>query len=126
MKAFGLEIRKSNSLGGLYRDVDATLAKHNIPSGSVNAELQVQTVAHSLQKMLKTDRYFSVCTIRDCVNVCQIIVPKERMDIYQAAHCINWNEMMPDYREMLIAMILDDFRTVLNYQEASHEVVVES
>jgi hypothetical protein len=30
-----------------------------------------------------------------------------------AAHCIEWSEMLPDYRQMLVAMVLDDFRTVL-------------
>lgn len=114
LQKFGIEIRKIGNTENLYKDVDAVLKNYNIPKGSVNTDIQVQTIAHALQKMLKTDRHFSICTVRECVKISQIIISEERMNIYSAAHCLNWNEMLPDYRNMLVAMLLDDFRTILN------------
>ena len=63
MKAFGLEIRKSNTIRGLYDDVDRVLANAGIVSGElVSKKLQRDTVAHALQKMMQADSHFSVCT----------------------------------------------------------------
>lgn len=113
MKVFGLELRKADSVQGLYEGVDATLKKHEMLSGGVSGKVQVNTVAHALQKMFKADSHFSVCTVQRCAKVCQVLISSERMDIYDAAHCISWNEMTEDYRAMITAMVLDDFREVL-------------
>jgi hypothetical protein len=66
-----------------------------------------------LRKMLRTDTYFNVCTIQDCAKVGQVCIAKERMNVYSAIHCMNWYDMLPDYRQMIVAMVLDDFRGVL-------------
>ncbi len=115
IQKLGLEIRKIGSLNNLYKDVDAVLSKYDIKSGEINATLQVNAVAHALQKMLSTDGYFSICCIRECASLCQIIISGERMKLYQTQHCIHWKDMMPDFRQMLVAMVLDDFRCVLNH-----------
>lgn len=114
MQKFGIEIRRSGTLSGLYKDVDSVLSQCGMADGGVSDTAKVATVAHSLQKMLNADSYFSACTITNCANVCQVCISRERMSVYNAAHCIQWNEMMPDYRMMLVAMVLDDFRAVLN------------
>lgn len=113
MQRFGIEIRKAGSTKGLYEDIDRVLGKFKIPSQGVTDDVQSQSVAHSLQKMLQVDQHFSVCTIKSCADVVQICIPKERMNIYQAIHCVHWNEMLPDYRQIICAMVLDDFRSVL-------------
>jgi hypothetical protein len=117
IQKFGIEIRKLGNLSNLYKDVDMVLSNYKVPSGEVTKSAQAATVAHALQKMLKTDRYFDVCTIKDCVEVCKIYIPYERMSIYRAVHCVHWNEMLPDYRQLIIAMVLDDFRSVLNPEQ---------
>ena len=115
MKRFGIEIRKANTIGNIYKDVDRVLA--NIPIGSVNKEIQIQAVAHALQKMIKVQNYFDVCTIDSCIKIGQIHISSERRDIYHSQHCINWNEMTDEFRTTLIAMVLDDFRNILNPQD---------
>jgi hypothetical protein len=85
-----------------------------LQDGGVSVELQRQAIAHALQKMMKADSWFNVCTIDRCIDICQVVIPKERMNIYNAAHCIHWNEMDSDYRQLLMAMVLDDFRSILN------------
>ena len=107
MKAFGIEIRKP-STENIYRDVDLVLGNKSL------SEVQSLAVAHSLQKMLEPDSYFNICTVTDCQRVCSIVIPKERLDIYNSIHCLHWSKMLPDFRTYIIAMLLDDFRTVLN------------
>lgn len=114
LQKLGLEIRKIGNLNNLYNDVDLVLSNYKAPEQSVNRPIQAATVAHSLQKMLKTESHFSVCTIEKCAALCQICIAKERMQVYNAIHCVNWNEMLPDYRQLIVAMVLDDFRSVLN------------
>lgn len=110
----GLEIRKKNTIGNLYADVDKTLLANGLKDGEVSTEVQSQAISHSLQKMLKPDSHFSICTIRECIEVSKIVIPQERMDVYQSIHCVYWSEMLQDFRQMIIAMILDDFRSILN------------
>ena len=114
LKSFGIEVRKIGNTHNLYKDVDLILSNNGIPARGVSGNLQAQAVGHALQQMLKADRHFSVCTITNCIDVCQVVVPSERMAIYRSIHCINWSDMQPDFRQMVIAMILDDFREVLN------------
>lgn len=116
IQKLGLEIRKLGNLNNLYKDVDMVLSNYNVPVNGINATIQAATVAHSLQKMLQTQNYFDICCVRNCAELCQICIDKERMKVYQSIHCINWNEMLPDYRQMIVAMVLDDFRSVLNPQ----------
>lgn len=41
------------------------------------------------------------------------------MKVYQTQHCIDWSEMTNEFRQMLVAMVLDDFRCVLNPSDVS-------
>ncbi len=121
LTTFGLEIRKINGVKELYEDVDAILDSSGIVTNEVPVNLQVQTVAHSLHKMLKNSGYLSICTIKECAKIGNVFISEERMSIYQSLHCMNWSEMMEDYRKMIVAMILDDFRHILHFQEAKAE-----
>lgn len=123
---FGLELRKKNSVNikSLYNDVDKVLRAYNIPQGSVSQETQISTVAHALQKMISTQNYFDVCTIERCAKICQIVIPVERQRVYSAIHCMHWSEMTEDYRKSIVAMVLDDFRTVLNPEEEFTEAQI--
>ncbi len=113
MQKFGIEIRKANTTN-IYKDVDHVLNNHGIKSHGVTDMAKIQTVAHSLNKMIKSQSYFDVCTINNCAKMCQICISEERNNVYSSIHCMHWNEMLPEYREMIVAMVLDDFRTVLH------------
>lgn len=114
IQKLGLEIRKIGSLSGLYRDIDQVLKSHKILSGEINATVQVNATAHALQRMLSTTKYCDITTINECADLCQIVISKERLKVYRTMHCVHWNEMTDEFRQMLVAMILDDFRCVLN------------
>lgn len=114
MNILGIEVRKANNLFNLYNDIDIMLKSNNIKKESISQDLQIATVALTLQKMIKHDSYFSVCTIDNCSKVAGIIIPVERYNIYRAIHCMDWNQMTPEYRQLIIAMVLDDFKLVFN------------
>lgn len=116
MKAFGLELRKTGNVKNLYADVDLALRQNNIPPRGVSGNVQVQALAHALQKMISVQAYFDVCTIDNCAEMLQVVIPVERKRVYRAAHCLHYDQMTPEYRQILVAMVLDDFRTVLNPQ----------
>lgn len=112
MQIFDLEIRKTGTFPSLIKNVDSVLKKHGMVSGQVSVKVATETVAHSLQNMLKNDRYFNVCTIERCAQASAISISSPRKAIYQAAHCISWGDMTADYKEILIAMVMDDFRSL--------------
>lgn len=118
-KRLGFEIRKIGDAKAFYRDVDSVLANANVPSGGVNAELQTSTIAHALQRMIANESHFSVCTVDRCMRLSGVVISAERYAIYSAIHCMNWNEMEPDYRQVIVAMLMDDFRSVLCDEDES-------
>lgn len=103
---FNFEIRKRDNVHNLYSDVDLILK--NV------VDIERQTVAYALQKMIKPGSYFDICTIKNCADVCKVVIPQERLNIYSAIHCIHWSEMTKEYCQTIIAFILDDFREILN------------
>ncbi len=117
IQKLGIELRRIGNTESLFKEVDLVLSKYDLLNSQTSKTIQVQTVAHALQKMFKTDNHFSVCAIRSCIDVAQIHISEERMSIYSSIHCMNWSEMLPDYRQMITAMILDDFKSVLTEQK---------
>ena len=113
IQKLGLEIRKLGSLKNLYKDVDLVLSNYGINKGEINTNIQINAVAHALQKMFDVEKYFDVCTIKDCAKLCQICISEERMLLYNTQHCVYWNAMTNEFKQMMVAMILDDFRCVL-------------
>lgn len=63
-----------------------------------------------------TSNYFDICTVDSCAKLCGVIIDAKRRHLYHTQHCIYYDQMLPDFRESLIGMVLDDFRDVLNPQ----------
>lgn len=122
LKKLGIEIRKIGDSKAFYRDVDSVLAAGGIKTGEITFDIQASAAAHSLQKMF-TSSYFDVCTIRNCSDLCGIIISKERMLVYQTQHCIHWNEMLPEFRQQIMAMVMDDFRPI--FGEIPEEAITD-
>ena len=113
VQKFGLELRKFGNKASFYKEVDAIL---NNSKNIIN-----QTVAHALQKMLSTDGAIYVNDLKNLADMSNIHIDKTKMQIYSAIHCQKWNEMIPEYRQTIMAMILDDFRSIL-YPEENQNV----
>lgn len=108
---FGVEIIRKGSAVDLYKHVDRVLAETE--QGRLPEGVNRGAVAHALQRMLKLDHWMDVCTIRDCEKFKSRPVPSERMQVYRSTHCVHWRDMEPDFRQKLVAMVLDDFRELL-------------
>ncbi len=114
INSLGIEIRRTNGIKDLYEQVDNHLNEVE-KKFKENGENIVKTaVAHALQKMISVDSYFDITEIINCAKVASIVISAERMNIYRLAHCMHWNQMTPEYRQTLVAMVLDDFRVLLN------------
>jgi hypothetical protein len=122
LKKLGIEIRKIGDPKAFYRDVDSVLVAGGIKSGDVTKDIQVNAAAHSLQKMFNGS-HFSVCTINSCKGMCGIVIQQERMNVYDAIHCVNWSDMLPEFRQQIIALVMDDFRPV--FGELSDEAITD-
>lgn len=116
MNLLGLEIRRSpvKSLNALYADVDLILNQYQIPKRGINEDLAAEAIATRLQKLLKNDRYFCICTYDDLSKLGELHVDCQRRKFYSALHCVDYSEMLPEFKMKLFAMILDDFREILN------------
>jgi len=110
MEIFSLQIHKKGDFNAFYKGVDSILNKNGLVSGEVNRDIAKQSVAHALQNMIKHKRWFDICTIRSACEVACIRLSSKREAVYSAAHCINWGDMTNDYKQCLIAMVMDDFR----------------
>jgi len=108
---FGLELVRKGSAADLFKHVDRVL--EGTPKGGLPSGMDRATVAHALQRMLKSDHWMDVCTVRDCEKFTSNPIPPERMHVYKTTHCVHWRDMEPDFRQKLVAMLLDDFRELL-------------
>lgn len=115
---FGIEIRRRGNIHNIYNDVDAILQKNNIRPNSITTSLVKDSVAHCLFKMMKPDKYLDICEIKECAELSGICISGERLLLYRTQHCNYWKDMLPEFREQLIAMIMDDFRDVLTHDSA--------
>lgn len=111
IQKFGIEIRKIGQVGELYKEVDKVLEK----SGD---RIKLLAIAHGIQKMLRPDQWIDVCFIKEAAELAHIIIPRERMITYHSIHCMHWNEMTEEFRMLVMAMVLDDFRSILCPNEA--------
>jgi len=109
LKSMGLELRRINDISVTYEQVDKILESFKDP--------ERQTLAHGLQDMLQPDNSPSVCFIREAQKLCNIVIPEKHMEIYSMVHCMKWNKMTDEYRNFVVALILNDFRSILMPEE---------
>jgi hypothetical protein len=110
MEIMGLQIHKKDNFKALYEGVDLVLKKSDTVSGGVGKGFVQQSVAHALQSMFKNSSSFNICAVREASEASNIPISSQRMNLYRLAHCMKWGDMTADYKETLIAMIMDDFR----------------
>ena|ERR1700749_2454565 len=113
-KKFAVEIRKTEAVEDLFKQVDLVLKNHNILPESTSESAENLTVAHVLHRMIHDGDHFFIQTIQRCATICHITISADRILIYKSIDCMQWGAMTPEYRKVIVAMVLDDFREVLN------------
>lgn len=96
---------------------DSVLWKYGMQPWETNNLAKKAWAITALQKMINRETYFSVCTIDNVCKLCEIHLSTDRKNYYNSLHCVYWWDMTQDVKEMTVAMILDDFRKVLMYEE---------
>ena len=114
LQKFGIDLRRQNDTTKLYDDVGIALKNYGIiPNGGhVSDGVKITAIRHSLQSMLNGG-HFNICAIKECAEMAGIIINSDRLLIYKTVHCMDWSEMTPEYRQVLVSMVLDDFKIVL-------------
>lgn len=113
---FGLQIVKSN-WNSLLSYADSVLEKYWMQPWETNNMAKKAWAITALQEMINRKSYFSVCTITNVCKLCEIHLSTDRSNYYSSLHCIDWWEMTKETKEMTIAMVLDDFRKILMYED---------
>ncbi len=117
LKYFNFQIQKSIvERKSLYDEVDNLLDRYGITKNSIPPEVKITALVGSLKKLFNK-KYFDICMLKECLMLFDLKITDERMNIYRTQHCIDWGEMEEDFKNIMIAMILDDFRQVLNKKE---------
>ena len=120
MQLFGIEIRKANNLA-LLSHVDKVLQKFEVTKENIGDKARVTGALQALQSMMKSASEgcgrFDICSIREAAELCNICISNDRVNFYRIHHCIQWSKMTKDNRELLMAMVLDDFREVLTFNK---------
>lgn len=110
----GLEIRKSMAIDKLFTEVDLVLKDNDILPDCISKSVESQTVAHVLHRMINEGEYFSHQTVQRCATMSHITISSERNAVYKSIDCMAWGAMTNEYRQLIVAMVLDDFRSILN------------
>ena len=111
---FGLELRRKGNLNNIFSDVDAVLKANGVVRNThFPPDVVRLSVSQSLQTMFQK-QYFDICAVKACADTAQMHIEKQREDFYRSLHCVSWGEMLPETKSLLVAMVLDDFRDVLN------------
>lgn len=117
MEIFNLQIRKIGDFSTLYKELDTILLDNKITRGGISKVITREAAAHALQNMIKNENHFSVCVVDKISNASNIHISSERQNIYGLAHCIKWGDMTDNYKQTLIAMVMDDFRELFLGQD---------
>lgn len=107
---------KEKEFKTLYDEVDILIDKFMISGGNVPPNLKIEAVISSLKKMFSKE-FFDICVIKDCSELLGLKLSEQRIIFYRTQHCVYWKDMDPKFRDALIAMIFDDFRSKLNLSE---------
>ena len=111
-----LNFTKDEEVKFLYDHVDDLLVKFMISKNNVTPQIKIDGVLNALRNLFKKG-FFDICVVKDCAELLKLKIPETRLLLYRTQHCIHWKDMEPQFRDALIAMILDDFRGALNLSE---------
>lgn len=66
-------------------------------------QLKQISVARALQEMVDKG-HFSICTIDNLAKQAGVIIPQEAYQIMRNYHCVNFNKMTTDERQILLSL----------------------
>lgn len=105
-----MKIIISNSdVGAIIKASKNVLDKYKT-NGEIPENIKGQTVLSVIKNLAQRKEWFSVCEIDKLAKMNDITISVEHQEFFNSLHCIHWNEMHPDTREYLMALLVDYFK----------------
>jgi len=70
---------------------------------------KVTAVQTALEDMFQRQKYYSICTVRDCLKILKIQPPNDAVITLGLFHCQSYANMRPDIRTALVVETLKLF-----------------
>lgn len=64
----------------------------------------------AMRKMLKAERHFDICAVRNVLEMLNIPGDKEIMLTLQPLHCVDWADMGGELREQVVLLLAQLFQ----------------
>lgn len=71
----------------------------------MNQQIKAKVAETAIRKMLKSERYFDICTVDKCLRMLNIPADPEIYDTLSPLHCVHWGEMDAELRDAVVAML---------------------
>lgn len=100
----------NSDVGALLKASDAVLARYNGNVETIPENVKGQAVLSVLKNMTQNKQHFDICAVRQLATMNEVVISPEHMELFSSLHCVNWNEMHPDTREYLGAILVHYFK----------------
>lgn len=110
-------IISNTDVGALLKAADAVLKRTG--KEIVPENVRGQAVLSVLKNLTQRKDYFDVCAVNNLAKMNEITISQEHQELFSSLHCIHWNEMHPDTREYLMAILVDYFKGNISMANAN-------
>ncbi len=93
-------------VAALLKAADGVLTrydKHEVPE-----RIKGQVVLSVLKNMTSSS-HFSICSVTEMAELNEVTISPEHKALFRSLHCVSWNQMHPDTKEYLLALLIDYF-----------------
>lgn len=84
-----------------------------------NQRFKQEAVIIVLSKIFRDD-WFCVSKLKHAATIAEVVIPKEKQQIFDAMHCIHYNTMPKEFREDLAEIVIELFKDY--FETESHKV----
>lgn len=99
----------NNNIGAMLKGAKEILDKYKT-NGEIPEKIKGQASLSVLKNITQNKKFFSICEIDALAKMNNIIFSVEHREFMSSLHCIQWDEMHPDTREYLFALLIDYFK----------------
>jgi hypothetical protein len=100
-------ILRDSNVNELLVRVDSVLEKYG--RNDVPEKIKGQATMSCMKNLLENG-HFSVCKVNDMAKMNDVLFSSEHKALFQSLHCVDWNDIYPETREYVAALLFDYFR----------------
>ena len=99
----------NSDVGALIKASESVLVRYG--KEIIPENVKGQAVLSVLKNLTQRKDYFDVCLVDRLAKMNEVTISQEHQELFNSLHCIHWNEMHPDTKEYLMAILIDYFKT---------------